>query len=70
MKTKKYTIREIFNWFTSNEDLLKMLYNKNIKKDKNIPKNAFPFEKFCLVMFEQQMDEYDKLVLKTKKNNI
>jgi len=68
MKTKKYTIEEIFDWFASNEDLLKMLFQKMIKNDKKIPKNAFPFERFCLIMFEKQMNEYDELVKKTKKN--
>lgn len=60
MRTKKYSIPEIFDWMASNEDLLKMLYKK-VQKDKKIPKGAFPFERFCLVMFETQMDEYDKL---------
>ena len=39
---------------------VKILYKK-VQKDKKIPKGAFPFERFCLVMFETQMDEYDKL---------
>jgi len=68
MKNKKYTIEEIFDWFASNEDLLKMLFEKMIQKDKKIPKNAFPFERFCLIMFEKQMNEYDELIKKTKKN--
>ena len=60
MRTKKYTIPEIFDWFADNEQTLKVLYTK-VKKDKKIPKGAFPFERFCLVMFETQMNEYDKL---------
>ena len=66
MRIKKYTIEQIFDWFASNEDLLKMKYNKHITKDKKIPKNAFPFERFCLIMFDREMNEYDNLIKKTK----
>ena len=68
MRIKKYTIEQIFDWFASNEDLLKMQYDKHIVKDKKIPKNAFPFERFCLIMFDREMNEYDNLIKKTKKN--
>jgi hypothetical protein len=60
LKEKKYTIREIFDWMAVNEETCKVLYEK-VKKDKKIPKGAFPLERFCLVMFETQMDEYDNL---------
>jgi len=60
-KEKKYTIREIFDWYTYNADILPIMYKKTVMKDKKIPKGAFPFEKFCLIMFETEMNDYDNL---------
>lgn len=60
-REKKYTIREIFDWIVTNEEMLPIMYKKFVLKDKRIPKGAFPYERFCLVMFEREMNDYDKL---------
>jgi hypothetical protein len=64
---KKYTIEQIFDWLADQEEFLHFAYNKSVVKNKKIPKNAIPFERFCLLAFENGMKEYDLLVKQTKK---
>jgi hypothetical protein len=63
---KKYTIEQIFDWFADMEDFCHATYKSHVKKDKEL-KNKLPFERYCLIMFEQNMKEYDQLVKRTKK---
>jgi hypothetical protein len=64
---KKYTIEQIFDWLADQEEFLHFAYKQSVVKNKKIPKNVLPFERFCLLDFENGMKEYDELVKRTKK---